>query len=139
MTSNSDASDVDTPELRLTPSNIKSSAQILLEKLRTFTFANVDVDNNHSVNREELSDFFLANGISQEITDVVFDSIDANGDQSISPIEYFRWLDRLNIRRVREMLRELNVYLSLSFSCVTHNTTRTHRFGRSNAVEVNLK
>ena len=63
----------------------------LFNKLKKYQFKDLDVDENGTLDREELHEHFDKEGVDPEITDVIFDNIDANGDGDISIKEWFQW------------------------------------------------
>merc|ERR1712048_110468 len=63
----------------------------LFNKLKKYQFKDLDQDENGTLDREELHEHFDAEGVDPNITDVIFDNIDANGDADISIKEWFQW------------------------------------------------
>ena len=77
----------------------------LFEKLKSFQFTDLDADEGGTIDREEIHEHFDKEGVDPEVTDVIFDVIDANGDGDISIREWFQWQQKFRKKDLTKLFQ----------------------------------
>merc|ERR1712130_701274 len=80
----------------------------LYNQLKNYQFKDLDIDENGTLDRDEMHAHFDKENVPPEITDILFNHIDSNGDGDISIKEWFQWQMKFKKEHLTELFTKYN-------------------------------